>query len=100
MIGDFNSNKIWDKEHLKNGSHSMVVDLLKTKKIQSSYHQFYNETEGKESIPTFFLQKNINKKYHIDYCFMSDNLNSRLSDIQIGNSKFYLQYSDHMRSII
>ena len=96
MIGDFNSKKIWDKEHLKNGSHSMVVDFLKAKKIQSSYHLFYNETEEKESIPTFFLQKNINKKYHIDYCFISDNLYSGLSDMQIGNSKFYLQYSDHM----
>ncbi len=68
LIGDFNSNKIWDyKERV--GSHSSVVSMLADRNIHSLYHKHLNKEQGKENHPTFFLQRNIKKSYHIDYCF-------------------------------
>jgi exodeoxyribonuclease III len=40
LIGDFNSNSIWDKEH-KVYSHSTIVRLLEKKGISSTYHLHY-----------------------------------------------------------
>ncbi len=76
LIGDFNSNKIWDyKDRI--GNHTDVVDRLAEKGIFSVYHKLLNQEQGKEKHPTFFLQRNKNKPYHIDYCFASSDLIDR-----------------------
>ena len=51
-----------------------MVDRLAGKNIYSVYHKHLNQEQGKESHPTFFLQRNKNKPYHIDYCFASADL--------------------------
>ena len=65
IIGDFNSNSIWDNESPKEYTHSQMVDLLKQEKIESIYHFIKNEKHGKETIPTLFFQKNKKKPYHM-----------------------------------
>ena len=70
LIGDFNSNKIWDeKDRLAN--HSEVVQILKKNNILSLYHEHYQMEQGLEGEHTFFLYRNLQKGYHIDYCFAS-----------------------------
>lgn len=96
VIGDFNSNTIWDKKHSKHGSHSMVVDFLKQRKIVSSYHTFYKEEHGQETAPTLYMYRHINRPYHVDYCFISENLYDKLAKVQIGLTCTYLKHSDHM----
>mgnify|MGYP002568374913 CR=1 FL=1 len=92
IIGDFNSNAIWDKDHGKR-NHSAVVAELKTKNIVSAYHYVTGEQEGQETQSTFYLYKHRDKKYHIDYCFLNP---SHIEDFQILGSEEWLQYSDHM----
>ena len=70
LLGDFNSNKIWDKTH-RLGNHSNVVALLAEKNIVSVYHNHYGIEQGEEKHPSFYLQRNLLKPYHIDYCFAS-----------------------------
>lgn len=94
MIGDFNSNKIWDKLH-RNGNHSEVVHRLFDKKIISVYHKHLGEEQGMEKTPTFFLQRNKNKPYHIDYCFASEDLFDKLINLEIGTYDNWIEYSDH-----
>src|ERR1035437_1273142 len=65
LTGDFNSNKIWDRKH-KIGNHSDVVGKLAEKNICSVYNRFLEQEQGKENHPTFFLQRNKEKPYHID----------------------------------
>lgn len=99
LIGDFNSNTIWDKQH-KEGSHSTVVKKLEEKGIRSVYHLFYEQDHGKESHPTFFTYRHKNKPYHIDYCFASDYFIKRLKHVEIGSYEKWTAYSDHKPLVV
>lgn len=100
IIGDFNSNAIWDKNHSRYGSHSMLVNLLESKNIESSYHSFFKQKHGMETTPTLYMYRHIDKPYHIDYCFLSKSLRCRLKEFRIGQTELYLQHSDHMSIIL
>ena len=92
IIGDFNSNAVWDKYHGKR-NHSAVVAELKAKNIVSAYHYVTGEQSGYETNATFYLHKHKDKKFHIDYCFLNPML---IKDFQILDSDEWLQYSDHV----
>lgn len=99
LIGDFNSNTIWDKPK-RVGNHTHVVDYLESKKIHSTYHRHFVQEQGKEKHPTFYLYKNKKKSYHIDYCFASLNLIETLSSVEVGKFDRWMKYSDHVPLII
>lgn len=94
LTGDFNSNKIWDRKH-RIGNHSVVVDRLAEKNIYSVYHKYLNQAQGEENHPTFFLQRNKDKPYHIDYCFASEDLYNKVQSIEIGTFDDWILHSDH-----
>lgn len=94
VIGDFNSNVIWDKRHAI-VSHTSVVQQLSNIGLESLYHHAKSEPQGKERDATFFLQRNLKRPYHIDYAFIPKNL-LPYSTIEIGESSAWLKYSDHM----
>lgn len=71
LVGDFNSNKIWDRKR-RQGNHSNVVKFLEDKGIFSSYHFYYKQVQGKEEHPTLYMYRHKDKPYHIDYCFVSE----------------------------
>ena len=60
LIGDFNSNTMWDKPR-REGNHSTVVDILAKKGIESVYHTYFEQQQGIEQHPTFYLYKNKNR---------------------------------------
>lgn len=99
IIGDFNSNKIWDYKD-RVGSHSDVVNKLANKNINSVYHRHFVIEQGNERHPTFFLHKKIFKPYHIDYCFASNDLLDKLQSVEVGEYDFWIQYSDHAPLIV
>lgn len=98
FIGDFNSNKVWDYKRSE-GDHSTCVRLLKNKNILSLYHEYMNESQGEELMPTFYLHRNITKQYHIDYAFIPNSLLADAS-LSVGNHDEWLEISDHMPLVI
>lgn len=92
---DFNSNKIWDKKH-QIGNHTDVIDKLISKNIHSIYHKQHNEIQWEEKQPTFFLQRNKDKPYHIDYCFVTSNLLENIQEFRIGIYENFKDHSDHL----
>jgi exonuclease III len=94
ILGDFNSNRIWDKTD-RWWSHSGVVDELKELGIKSLYHYQYKDAQGEETMPTFYLHRKENKPYHIDYAFCSSNLLSKCQ-LTIGKREDWINVSDHM----
>jgi exonuclease III len=96
LIGDFNSNTIWDNKKHRLGSHTGVVEQLEGKGIFSTYHLHYNQVQGKEQHPTFYMYRHKDKPYHIDYCFVSNSLLEKLKSVEVGDYDFWIQYSDHV----
>lgn len=98
-IGDFNSNKIWDKRG-RCWNHTEVVKELEGLGIRSLYHDFFEENQGEESKATFFLQRNTNKPYHIDFAFADRACFDTIKRVDIGATSEWLRLSDHMPLVI
>jgi exodeoxyribonuclease III len=99
IVGDFNSNKIWDfKSRVAN--HTDVVNYLSSKNIFSLYHNQFKEDQGKETKPTLFMYRKIDKSYHIDYCFASDKFIKQGYNFNVGCYNDWIRYSDHCPIII
>lgn len=94
--GDFNSNSCWDKKH-KRRTHSAVVKQLSDMGLNSCYHNIVNEVQGQESQPTFYLYRNKEKSYHIDYFFYN---RDKLRTFEIGTFDDWISLSDHMPIIL
>lgn len=99
IIGDFNSNKIWDEKE-KIGNHTDVVNLLVENNIISLYHEQEKINHGEETEHTFFMYRNIEKKYHIDYAFVSKKLIKNGYLFKIDNYLNWKNISDHCPLII
>jgi exodeoxyribonuclease-3 len=99
LVGDFNSNKIWDYKP-RVGNHSDVINKLAEKNIQSIYHKYFKVEQGKEMHPTFFLHRNQYKSYHIDYCFASEDLLNKVRNVDIGTYEDWISHTDHAPLII
>ena len=95
IVGDFNSNSIWDTINKKN-SHSGFVKQLEDKNILSAYHHFYNEQQSKETHSTFYLQHNKHRKFHIDFLFASPTFIDKLTNVEVGVFEDWYSHSDHV----
>ena len=97
IIGDFNSNKIWDKEHgIRN--HLAVVSELKAINLESAYHYAYGEKQGEETRDTFYMYRNIEKGYHIDHCFVNYKM---IKHYEVASGKEqWVKHSDHVPIIL
>lgn len=93
LIGDLNSNTIWD-EWDRWWNHSDVVRELSELGLESCYHRHFSETQGKETQPTFFLHRNPLKPYHIDYGFTGPQW--AVQQVEVGAAADWLAESDHL----
>lgn len=98
IMGDLNSNAIWDKPD-RWWNHSNVVKDLEELGLKSIYHHKHNALHGEESHSTFFLYRRLNKPYHIDYAFASADILPDC-DIGIGNTSDWLDVSDHVPIVV
>ncbi len=99
ITGDFNSNTIWDRKS-RDGNHTDVVMKLAKSNIHSIYHKQSGEDHGKENIATFYLYRNVEKPYHLDYCFASVHFHEKTYAFEIGSFDYWIAFSDHLPLII
>jgi len=99
LIGDFNSNTIWDKPR-RIGNHTDVVNLLAKKQIKSAYHHHFEQAHGTELHPTFSLYRHKDKPYHLDYCFASADFMRELTVVEIGTHDDWCSLSDHQPLLV
>lgn len=97
IVGDLNSNVCWDKRHRWN--HRDVVRELAEVGLASVYHHCRRLPQGEEAEPTFFLQRNLRKPYHIDYAFAPVPWLAE-SSAWIGEPSEWLAHSDHMPLLV
>lgn len=95
MLGDFNSNAIWDKEHPVELNHSAMVSRLDRLGLVSAYHHFKGERHGEETAHTFYLHWHESKKFHIDYCFLPKSWAPNVRAVDVGSFAAWQRASDH-----
>jgi len=95
VIGDFNSNVMWDNWHPKDLNHTAMISALARLGIVSSYHSYFDEAQGAESQPTCYLLWKQARPYHIDYCFIPQSWMPRLRLVHVGSYEDWKQHSDH-----
>lgn len=98
ILGDFNSNAIWDKSD-RWWNHSNVIEELKSIGFQSQYHKLTGEEQGEESTPTFFMHRNLAKPYHIDYVFSSPDIAAK-SRLGVAKPQEWISVSDHVPLVL
>jgi exodeoxyribonuclease-3 len=98
IAGDFNANPIFDSKKSVSRQFMGIVHDLATRGIASVWHDRSGEQHGAERTPTFFLNLNEQKPFHIDYVFASVGLRRRVEAIQIGTYTEWTatQRSDHV----
>ncbi len=98
IAGDFNWNVIWDdspKSPLR-GDFSVTVDLLAESGHQSVYHALRDVAFGDEDDPTFYMHKDREKPYHIDYLFAPEKLiDPTTTQLSVGDYENWTDASDH-----
>ena len=96
IIGDFNSNSIWDEKNPNRVKHEALVNKLAGDDFSSVYHQMRREAQGHETQPTLFFRRQKSRAYHIDYAFMHRSLFGNLNDFRVGRHDDWSGESDHM----
>jgi exonuclease III len=94
LMGDLNSNPHQDPL-ARLGSHDWVVRSLADLDMVSAYHYFYRETQGHESQSTFFMNRKIERPFHLDYVFIPRRWLKKLAKVRIGKPAVWLKLSDH-----
>ncbi|MGI8908479.1 MAG: endonuclease/exonuclease/phosphatase family protein [Candidatus Sumerlaeaceae bacterium] len=97
VIGDFNSNAIWN--HQAKPTHSEIHKMLEQVGLVSAYHEFFGEKPGNETRSTFRHHQNKNF-YHIDYCYMPKAWLNRLRNVAIPAWPSGKAPSDHLPLIV
>ncbi len=94
VAGDFNSNRQWD--HIPRlANHSQVVANLGAAGLGSLYHEYTGQPQGSERQPTFFMNRNVERCFHIDYCFAPRAWLRRVKRVSVGAHRDWSSLSDH-----
>lgn len=95
IIGDLNSNVIFDRKYPRRPGRGFgfVIKFLESKGLLPMWHYHHNQEQGKETTPTLFLQRHLDKPFHVDHCFASPDI---VKSIKIHTNWQWMSLSDHL----
>jgi hypothetical protein len=93
VAGDFDTTGAGKRQVRIN--HFTLVNLLRERGLESSYHAVHDESHGKESRCTYHHRPTGNTLYHIDYIFIPKTWLEHISEFSIGPHAFWKEFSDH-----
>ena len=100
VVGDFNSNSIWDERWADSATHSQVVARLAELGLTSLYHARTGEAQGAETVPTLAFKGDPAKPFHQDFCFVSQDLLDQGARLEIPPVDEWIEFSDHAPLLI
>lgn len=100
IVGDFNSNAIWDGELGRSATHSNIVGWLAARGFVSAYHHVTGESQGRETVPTYAQHKYHDRLYHIDHCFMPESMANQGLSVVIPPVDSWIGISDHAPFVV
>ena len=95
MLGDFNmesgvSGKKWKE----------LEELVKSFGFISAYHSKFKESFGAEKLHTHFHLGRSERAFHIDYCFVPKEWESRITNVEVPPYEQWAAVSDHVPLIV
>jgi exonuclease III len=99
ICGDFNSNTILDPGRKKR-THSNVVRLLAERGLSSAYHEYFSETHGSETRPTYYFWHREDRPFHLDYIFLPNVWIAKVNEVRVGAYADWRQASDHVPILV
>ena len=97
MMGDFNSNVNLDYKYSKGKSWAACLDRFSPLGFVDAYHFKKKEEQGKESSPTFFLYRHLDRPYHLDHCLTRP---ENIKNFKVDTLYKWLNLSDHLPIIL
>jgi exonuclease III len=92
IAGDFNNGPQWDVPGHRNNFVG-IDSALNALELHSAYHVSKLEEFGKETSPTYFHQRNLEKTFHIDYVYANLDL---IKSVEVGSYSDWCALSDHV----
>jgi exodeoxyribonuclease III len=99
VVGDFNSNQIWDRPN-RRFQHADMVAQLSDFGLVSVYHHYYQEPQGHETRYTYYYHKKPDHPFCIDYCFVPRKWTPHLRSVTVGSYNDWHELSDHCPMIV
>ena len=100
LVGDFNSNAIWNRKRPGARDHGALVTMLSQLGLVSAYHHFHGEVQGLETRPTLYLRWNQGLPYHVDYCFIPEAWAAHVRSVAVGGYSEWAKASDHRPVVV
>ena len=100
LIGDLNSNAIWDRMHREDRNHSALIKNLTRLGLVSAYHAFFAEAFGEESRPTYYFLWKQARPYHMDYCFVPVTWMEQIKKVEVCPYEGWEKFSDHRPVVV
>ena len=95
MCGDFNCDvRLVNKKKKKNVYEMM--DKLSEVGLVDVYHYLNDEIQSEESKSTFFMNRKLEKPFHLDHVFASLD---KVKDLEILEPECWMNFSDHLSII-
>jgi len=83
VMGDFNSTPIIESQ--RRTSRELLRQLQDQFGLVSAYHSHLGIAHGREPHPTFFMNRQENRPFHIDYCFVPERWVVRIVSVEVGS---------------
>ena len=93
VAGDFNSNAQFDITSDRN--HASLVSFLSKQGLVSAYHSHFQEEQGAETRPTFYMNRMQDEPFHVDYIFLPRAWMSSVTSVEVGTFAQWAALSDH-----
>jgi endonuclease/exonuclease/phosphatase family metal-dependent hydrolase len=98
VLGDFNSNALWDRSAGAINQTTLVQLLDNEFGLVSAYHTHHTVAPGQERDPTYYHYRQYTRPFHIDYCFIPKAWT--ITDVRIGTFDEWHADSDHCPLIV
>lgn len=100
VVGDFNQSAKFDANRRPAGQFRRVQEVLWGLGLVSAWHQFHDEEFGKETVPTYYHRWKENNGFHIDYAFVSREI--EIAAAELGSHEGFVAagMSDHVPLIV
>jgi exodeoxyribonuclease III len=98
VTGDFNSNARWDAQARPQNHSDLVAFLEEELGLVSAYHCWNMVPQGREEDATFYLYRNREKPYHIDFVFVPADW--CIEHVHAGSHDHWCRESDHTPLVV